>query len=67
MNVSVTTNDLEWSKLVGCTTDGAPVMLAEKIKISVLCRSCSNRGNFFHCFIHRFTLHAKVGELFSCL
>ena len=62
-------NDLEWSKLVGCTTEGAPVMLGRKSGFQSYVKAVSPEIIFTHCFIHRFALCAKVlsPELLSCL
>ena len=62
-------NDLEWSKLVGCTTDGAPAMLGRKSGFWSYLKAVSPKIIFTHCFIYRFALCAKVlpTELLSCL
>ena len=62
-------NDLEWSKLVGCTTDGAPAMLGRKSGFQSYVKAVLPKIIFTHCFIHRFALCAKVlpPELLSCL
>ena len=62
-------NDLEWSKLVGCTTDGAPAMLGRKSGFQSYVKAVSPEIIFTHFFIHRFALCAKVlpPELLSCL
>ena len=53
-------NDLEWSKLVGCTSDGAPAMLGRKSGFQSYVKAVSPQIIFTHCFIHRFALCAKV-------
>ena len=62
-------NDLEWSKLVGCTTEGAPAMLGKKSGFQSYVKAVSPEIIFTHCFIHRFALCAKVlsPKLLSCL
>ena len=62
-------NDLEWSKLVGCTTDGAPAMLGRKSGFQSYVKAVSPEIIFTQYFIHRFALCAKVlpPELLSCL
>ena len=62
-------NDLGWSKLVGCTTDGDPAMLGRKSGFHSYIKAVSPEIIFTHCFIHRFALCAKVlsPELISCL
>ena len=62
-------NDLEWSKLVGCTTEHAPAMLGRKSGFQSYVKAVSHEIIFTYCFIHRFALCAKVlpPELLSCL
>ena len=62
-------NDLEWSKLIGCTTEGAPAMLGRKSGFQSYVKAISPEIIFTHCFIHRFALCVKVlpPELLSCL
>ena len=62
-------NDLEWSKLVGCTTENAPAMLGRKSGFQSYVKAVSPEIIFTHCFIHRFALCAKVlpPKLLSCL
>ena len=61
--------ELDWSKLVGCTTDGAPVMLKRKSGFQTYVKDVAANATFVHCFIHRFALCTKVlpAELMSCL
>ena len=62
-------NDLEWSKLIGCTTEGAPAMLGRKSGFQSYVKAISPEIIFTHCFTHRFALCVKVlpPELLSCL
>ena len=62
-------NHLDWEKLVGCTTDGAPSMLGRKSGFQAYVKAMSPKATFVYCFIHRFALCAKVvpPELLSCL
>ena len=62
-------NDLEWSKLFDCTTDGAPAMLGRKSAFQSYVKAVLPEIIFTHCFIHRFAFCAKVlsPELLSCL
>ena len=62
-------NDLEWLKLVGCTTEGALAMLGRKSGFQSYVKAVSLEIIFIHCFIHRFALCAKVlpPELLLCL
>ena len=62
-------NELDWSKLVGCTTDGAPAMLGQKSGFQTYVKDAAANATLVHCFIHRFALCTKVlpAELMSCL
>ena len=59
---------LDWGKLFGCTTDGAP-MLGRKSGFQAYVKAMSPKATFVHCFIHRFALCAKKlpPESLSCL
>ena len=46
------------TKLVGCTTDGAPAMLGRKSGLQARVKAVS--PSFVHCFLHRFALAAKL-------
>ena len=50
-------NGLQWSKLVGCTTDSAP---GRKSGFQACVKAVSPSVIFVHCFIHRFALAAKL-------
>ena len=52
-------NGLQWSKLVGCTTDGAPAMLGRKSGLQARAKAMSPSVISVHYFIHRFALAAK--------
>ena len=62
-------NELDWSKLVGCTIDGAPAMLGRKSGFQTYVKDVAANATFVHCFIHRFALCIKVlpAELMSSL
>ena len=62
-------NELDWSKLVGYTTDGAPAMLGRKSGFQTYVKDVAANTTFVHCFIHRFALCTKVlpAELMSRL
>ena len=62
-------NDLEWSKLGGCTADSASAMLGRKSGFQSYIKDVLPEIIFTHCFIHRFALCAKIlpPELLSCL
>ena len=53
-------NELDWGKLIGCTTDGAPSMLGHKSGFKAHLTAVAPNVTFVHCFIHRFALCAKV-------
>ena len=53
-------NELDWKKLIGCTTDGAPSMLGPKSGFTTYVKTVSSNATIVHCFIHRFALCAKV-------
>ena len=62
-------NELDWEKRVGCTTDGAPSMLAKKFGFQAHVQAVSPSVISVYCFIHRFALCAKVlpAKLLMCL
>ena len=62
-------NELNWSMLVGCTTDGAPAMAGRKSGFQAYVKNVAANPTFVHCFIHRYALYTKVlpSELMSCL
>ena len=62
-------NELDWSMLVGCTTDGAPAMLGRKSGFQAYVKDVATNATFVHCFIHRFALCTRVlpSGLMSCL
>ncbi|XP_068235570.1 zinc finger BED domain-containing protein 5-like [Palaemon carinicauda] len=62
-------NELDWGKLVRCTTDGAPLMLGRKSGFQAHVKAVAPYATAVHCFIQRFTLCAKVlpPKLLSCL
>ena len=51
-------NGLQWGKLVGCTTDGAPAMLGRKPGFQARVKAVS--PSVIHCFIYQFALAAKL-------
>ena len=53
-------NGLQWSKLVGCTTDGTPAMLGRKSGFQARVKAVSPSVISVHYSIHRFTLAAKL-------
>ena len=53
-------NGLQWSKLVGCTTDGAPAMLGRKSGFQARVKAVSPSIISVHYSIHRFALAAKL-------
>ena len=52
-------NVFQWSKLVDCTTDGAPAMLGRKSGLQARVKGVSPSVICVHCFIHEFALAAK--------
>ena len=52
-------NVFQWSKLVDCTTDGAPAMLGRKSGLQARVKGISPSVICVHCFIHEFALAAK--------
>ena len=62
-------NQLDWGKLVGCITNGAPSMLGHKSGFKAHVTAVAPNVKFVHCFIHRFALCAKVlpQNMLSCL
>ena len=58
---SLITFSKKWSpmtKLVGCTTDGAPAMLGRKSGFQARVKAVSSSS--VHCFLHQFALAAKL-------
>ena len=53
-------NEIDWKKLMGCTTDGAPSMLGSKSGYTTYVETVSSNAIIVHCFIHRFVLCAKM-------
>ena len=53
-------NGLQWSKLVGRTTDGTPAMLGRKSGFQACVKAVSPSVIFVHSFIHRFATAAKL-------
>ena len=53
-------NEIEWKKLIGCTTDGAPSLLGRKSGFTTYVETVSSNATIVHCFIHRFVLWAKM-------
>ena len=59
-------NKLEWGKLIGCTTDGAPSMLGRKSGFKAHVTAVAPNVTFVHCFIHRF-VKVLPQNMLSCL
>lgn len=53
-------NELDWKKLIGCTTDCAPSMLWRKSGFASHLKVVSPNATIVHCFIHRLALCARV-------
>ena len=53
-------NKLDWSMLVGCTTDGAQAMLGRKSGFQAYVKDVATNLTFVHCFVHRFALCTRV-------
>ena len=51
-------NGLQWTKLIGCTTDGARAMLGRKSGLQARVKAVSPSS--VHCILHRFGLAAKL-------
>ena len=62
-------NELDWERLIGCKTDGAPSMLGHKSEFKAHVTAVASNVTFVHCSIHRFALYAKVlpQNMLSCL
>ena len=61
-------NKLDWGRLIGWTTDGAPSMLGHKSGFKAHVTAVAPNVTFVHCFIHRFAFCAKVlpQNMLSC-
>ena len=53
-------NEIDWKKLIGCTTDGAPSMLGRKFGFTTYVETVSSNATIIHCFMHRFSLCVKM-------
>ena len=53
-------NGLQWTKLVGCTTDGATAILGGKSGFQARVKAVSPSVTFVYCFLHQFALAAKL-------
>ena len=53
-------NELDWKKLIGCTTDRASSMLERKSGCTTYVETVSSNATIVHCFIHKFALCAKI-------
>ena len=62
-------NELDWRKLIGCTTDGAPSLLDRKSAFQAHVKVVSPNVTSVLRFIHRFALSARVlpPKLLLCL
>ena len=48
-------SELDWKKLIGCTTDGGSYMLGRKSGFTTYVKTILSNATIVHCFIHRFT------------
>ncbi|XP_025420883.1 zinc finger BED domain-containing protein 5-like [Sipha flava] len=53
-------NELQWSKLIGVCTDGAPAMLGIHSGFQTLMKEVAPFALFTHCIIHRYALAMKT-------
>ena len=53
-------NGLQWTKLVGCTSNGAPAMLGRKSGFQARIKAVSLSVTSVHCFIHQLALAARL-------
>ena len=53
-------NEIDWKKLIGCTTDGASSMLGHKSGFTTYVETVSSNATIVHCFMHMFALCAKI-------
>ena len=53
-------NVLQWTKLVGCTSNGAPAMFGRKSGFQARVKAVSPSVTSAHCFIHQFALAARL-------
>ena len=53
-------NDLQWTKLVGCTIDSAPAMFGRKSGFQARMKAVSSSVTSVHFLVHRFALAAKL-------
>ena len=53
-------NDFQWSKIVVCTTDGAPAKLGQNLGFQTRVKAVSPSVISVHYFLHRIALAAKL-------
>ena len=54
------TEGLQWNKLCGICTDGAPAMLGFRLGFQTKVKAKSPQAKGFHCIIHRYALACKT-------
>ena len=54
------TEGLEWNKLCGICTNGAPAMLGSRSGFQTKVKAKSPQAKSFHCIIHRYALACKT-------
>ena len=53
-------NGFQWTKLVGCTSNGAPAMIGRKFGFQARVKAVSRSVTSVHCFIHQIALAARL-------
>ena len=60
-------NGLQWTKLVGCTIDGAPAMFGRKSGFQARMKAVSSSFTSVHCLVHRFAAKFRPPDIKASL
>ena len=60
INVYFQSHNIDWKKLVFCTTDGAPAMMGKKTGVIIRVKNMAPDMIGNHCWLHRQVLSSKT-------